>query len=306
MKLPEKYPYCHAFLRAVVQSGQLAFVQVNTADHHPLAILPYHLTHRYGFSLITPPPLSPRLGPWLFYPDNPLKPAQKRDFEHRVLTELVQKLPAVHYARIQWPYHLTNGLPWQMLGWRQTVRYSYVISLQQPLSDIWDRFKSQVRNKIRKAESMLLVESTNDWRLPLALTQQDFAYRGAKSQLSEALMARVFAALSESENCSIWVARDADGRPHAALFLVQDEVAAINLLLGSHPALRSSGATSLLLWHAIQHAHALGLAEFDFEGSHIPGVEAFFRAFGGEPRPYYQFTKASKLVRLAMAWQGRW
>jgi hypothetical protein len=46
----------------------------------------------------------------------------------------------------------------------------------------------------------------------------------------------------------------------------------------------------LIMHRMIEAAHARGL-DFDFEGSVLPGVEAFFRSFGGQLRPFYRVTK---------------
>ena len=46
-----------------------------------------------------------------------------------------------------------------------------------------------------------------------------------------------------------------------------------------------------LLGQAIQDAQAKELEIFDFEGSMLPGVEAFFRGFNGELKPYFTVWK---------------
>jgi hypothetical protein len=51
-----------------------------------------------------------------------------------------------------------------------------------------------------------------------------------------------------------------------------------------------SGAMSLLFWNAIKLASEKGLA-FNFEGSMIPGVERFFRSFGGGLTPVFYISK---------------
>ena len=69
---------------------------------------------------------------------------------------------------------------------------------------------------------------------------------------------------------------------------------------GGDPALRESGAHSLVLWEAIQAVRS-HTNQFDFEGSMLPGVERFFREFGALQTPYYAITKG-KLSLLHRAW----
>jgi lipid II:glycine glycyltransferase (peptidoglycan interpeptide bridge formation enzyme) len=59
---------------------------------------------------------------------------------------------------------------------------------------------------------------------------------------------------------------------------------------GMDEAYGDSGAKSLLFWKAINMASEKNLT-FNFEGSMIPGVERFFRSFGGELTPVYYIYK---------------
>ena len=89
---------------------------------------------------------------------------------------------------------------------------------------------------------------------------------------------------------TILVARGADGQVHAGAYLVHDDRFTYYLAGGSDPALRTSGAGSLVVWAAIRAAAERGLA-FDFEGSMIrgrrevlPGVRRRAGAVLGRPR----------------------
>ena len=83
---------------------------------------------------------------------------------------------------------------------------------------------------------------------------------------------------------------DEQGRLHAAAFIVWQESSAWYLAGGGDPALRKSGAHSLILWEAIRYVSQY-TDTFDFEGSMIPGVERFFREFGAIQTPFFTITK---------------
>ena len=98
-------------------------------------------------------------------------------------------------------------------------------------------------------------------------------------------------------NCrKIFFARDLQNRTHAALYLIWDENSAYYLMGGSDPALRNSGANSLLMWEAIQFASTV-TNKFDFEGSMIEPIERFFRSFGAKQIPYSYISKGSFLIK---------
>ncbi len=62
--------------------------------------------------------------------------------------------------------------------------------------------------------------------------------------------------------------------------------------LGTSSALgKSKQAMTWLMDQAIQRARSEGFEVFDFEGSVLPGVEEFFRGFGGTPKVYYKMRK---------------
>jgi hypothetical protein len=63
---------------------------------------------------------------------------------------------------------------------------------------------------------------------------------------------------------------------------------------GIDPAF-SSGAFSLLMWHAIQFASQV-TTRFDFEGSMIESIERFFRSFGARQVPYLHVQKINSVV----------
>jgi hypothetical protein len=66
---------------------------------------------------------------------------------------------------------------------------------------------------------------------------------------------------------------------------------------GGNPERRNSGATSLVLWEAIQ-SQPRGVEFFDFEGSMVEAIERFFRAFGARQVPYFHVShKPSRLLR---------
>ena len=93
---------------------------------------------------------------------------------------------------------------------------------------------------------------------------------------------------------------DESGRVHAVAYVVWDDAAAYYLMGGGDPELRTSGASSLLMWEAILRARNV-TDVFDFEGSMLRPVERFFRAFGGRQIPYLQVSRATRTGRAALA-----
>ena len=151
---------------------------------------------------------------------------------------------------------------------------------------------------IRKAQEACIVidfEMSADELYDLQCTQLD--ERGSKDVLSRELVRSV---ANESRNRGqgfIARAKDPEGHTHAAVFVVWDKHSAWELISAIHPDFRASGASTLVVWEAMQKA-AEQTKAWDFEGSMIENVESSFRQFGGVPVPYYELFKKAKLIQL--------
>jgi hypothetical protein len=114
------------------------------------------------------------------------------------------------------------------------------------------------------------------------------------------LLERVEAACAPRDARTALFACDEAGRVHAVVYVVWDERAAYYLMGGADPRLRTSGASSLLMWEAIMRARRV-TDVFDFEGSMLRPVERFFRAFGGHQTPYLDVIRANRPAQAALA-----
>ena len=95
-----------------------------------------------------------------------------------------------------------------------------------------------------------------------------------------------------------WIARNQRGLAVSALYMTWDSRFAYYNIGCSHPDHTTTGAMSLLMWTAIQHAGLVTKA-FNFEGSMIASVERFFRGFGGIQTPYFQVSRtSSKILKI--------
>jgi hypothetical protein len=88
----------------------------------------------------------------------------------------------------------------------------------------------------------------------------------------------------------LWGGYDREGRLHAAVFVVWQKSSAYYIAGGGDPALRASGAHSLVMWETIRQVSSY-TDTFDFEGSMLPGVERFFREFGAVQMPFFTIIK---------------
>ncbi|MEM8583811.1 MAG: GNAT family N-acetyltransferase [Bacteroidota bacterium] len=279
---------------AVGTTDQWQAAEVRDQEGKLLAYWPYVLKRRYGLpiSFGSLPPFCPRSGPWLA-PPSPKTSASRvlnRQWEHILLLE--KQLPRLPYFKAKTPYATQYLMPLLQSGWRAEKRYSYQLPTQiSSRSDIEGRFAASVRNKLRLAQKNLTLVNGTDLDELIRLMHLVYAHRkNTKTKFPELAFRQIYQAC-QYRNCSAsWTVKDSSGRTSAGGWFAHDHECLYTFILASDPSNRQHGATTLLLCEAINWAidHQL---TFDFEGSHLPGVEKFYRSFGPIPKPYFLISK---------------
>jgi hypothetical protein len=258
--------------------------------------LPYVVRRRMGLTVLDMPPLTQTLGPWIAPREG--KYATTLGFQLEVMAELIAQLPRFDVFQQNFHYAVPNWLPFYWRGFEQSTRYTYVIDDLSDLDRVWRELQENVRRNIRKAQKQLRVRTDDDIRRFVRINALTFARQGLPLPYPPTTLFRLDRACARRDSRRIFVAEDAHGQVHAALYLVWDRESAYLLLSGADPALRQSGATSLLTWEAIRFAAGV-TRRFDFEGSMVEPIERFFRHFGGRQVPYLSVRKQSRRARIA-------
>lgn len=252
------------------------------------ASLPYVLRKRFGLTVISQPALTQSLGPWLR--PSSAKYAKQLSQEKDLLQALFAQLPPYAYYNQNWHCSRKNWLPLYWQGYEQTTRYTYRIETLQDMNAVWADTQANIRTDIRKAEKQVVIRSDLPLERFIELNKKVFERQRMALPYTEALLRSIDSAAGTQNARQIFIAEDEQSRLHAGVYIIWDKDCAYYLMGGGDPDLRSSGATSLCMWHAIQFA-ATKVKTFDFEGSMLEPVERFFRAFGAKQTPYFSITK---------------
>lgn len=238
------------------------------------------------------PKLTQTLGPWLR--PSTAKYANQLTEQKDLMTELIEALPRHRYFSQNFHHSLTNWLPFYWKGFQQTTRYTYILDDLSDLDAVRNGFSSNIRGYIRKAQKQLRVESDLGLECFLQTNELTFERQGQRLPYTREFVKRIDEACKSHNARKMFFAVDDADNIHAVLYLVWTSQSAYLLMAGGDPSLRSSGASSLLVWHAIQFASGV-CRTFDFEGSMLEPVERFFRAFGARQMPYSHVTKDRRL-----------
>ncbi len=272
-----------------------------------LAGLPIWPTTTLGVRRLRQPPLTPYWGPIIGKIDGA--------YTTRLNTEM-SILRAFAEALLPWPDvtmschpSVTNWLPFFWQGYQQTTRYTYRIErlTDFPLSE--DAFQKSVRQKLRLArQNELVVQDHVEIDLVSRMFARTMARQGMAGDPDVLAVWPVLAEAARAHDCLFTTAvADKQGNLHTARAMVWDTRCAYAIFGGSDPHYRQSGAAPYSLVHEMQVAVNL-VPAYDFEGSTIEPIEAFFRSFGGTLTPYCMITRRASwglnTARVVKRWSA--
>lgn len=256
---------------------------------------PYSRETKAGINMSRQPPLTPYLGPYIFYP-NDLKPTRQDNYQHEIVRELaahLEKLPV-------WNVSCSPGLKqiglFEELKFEVRFRQTFLMDLTLSESELLAGLHPDFRRSIRKASAELTIENvpadaSELYRYQWATLER----KGTEIYYPSALLEHLVAESVAKNNGALWVAKTGE-TTEAILWNLWDNNRAYYLVGAKNPETKNNHAMTLLIWHAMMHCKALGKITFDFEGSMVPGVERFFRNFGARRELYPVLLKNNSVL----------
>ncbi|MDR0796112.1 MAG: GNAT family N-acetyltransferase [Tannerella sp.] len=253
------------------------------------AAFPYYLLRPH---LISMPFYTQTMGIWFPPFSDDTKYISVQEHRQSLCNQIIEQLKPYKSFWQNFHYEFTDWLPFYWNNYLQTTRYTYLLkSLDHP-DRMWENMSQHTRRNIKKAVEKFHI--TVKQGIPIGefmrVYAQTFERQNKKNTQDTKVLQRLIEVCRERKQGDLWGGYDPQGQLHAAVFIVWQKQSAYYLAGGGNQALRNSGAHSLVLWEAIQYA--AGYSDvFDLEGSMIPGVERFFREFGGIQTPYFSIQK---------------
>jgi Acetyltransferase (GNAT) domain len=264
-----------------------------------VAGVPLHLERMFGMTLYRKPKLTNPWGVVIEPLDGKRTTVVTREME--ALEVLAKHLNAIR-GSIVMSFHpsLQNWLPFSWHGFNVSVGATHVIEDLDSLDRVRRGFMYDVRRQIAKAiDTGIRVEPCNADEA-LKLFRATYHRQGQQLPYSGEYFRRLYLAAKSHNAGECFLARDGQGRAHAAAFVVWDKRRAHYVAAGGDPELRSSGAGVVLVWHVLQFA-AQHVGLFDFNGSAVRPIEQFVRSFGGRQTYYPRVMRWSLLPRVGLA-----
>jgi Acetyltransferase (GNAT) domain len=263
-----------------------------------VARLPYARKQKLGLTVLTQPPLTRFVGPWI----RPSTGKYERQIgiERELMDKLIEQLPPHDVYRGNFAPAVTNWLPFYWAGFEATVRYTYRLDDLSDPDRLWAVLGGNVRSRVRRAAKDVEIRTDVPLDDVLRINRTLFERQRRCSPFGDELAHRLDEACRARGARRIVAAVDAQERVRSALYLVRDATTTYLLYGGTDPEFRSTGVNSLVVWEAIRGA-CDGSDRFDFLGSMIESVERVNRAFGARQVPYFFVTRSRTHARALLA-----
>ena len=179
---------------------------------------------------------------------------------------------------IAFPFEHQDMQPFIWENYKAIPNYTYRINLEQISDgDILQMASPEKRNEQKKA----LKDGVNcvlsyDYTLTLDMVKHTFERK--QQALNNKLLSNILNEFSTPENSYSFVSY-LNKKAIAASYVLYNKDTAYYLLGGYDPSNKHNGARVMALFDAIMEAKKRGIKNFDFEGSILPEVEKYFRAF---------------------------
>ena len=280
------------WLDAVCDDWQAAIVM---KGQNVTGVWPYALQYRLRIPVLRTPKLTPYLGPHVFFPGD-IRESNRDSFEYEVVSSLLDQLPDAEV----WMLAVSPGLKqaglFRFLDLRTEVRQTFLIDLGQEEAELFANLKEPLRRNIRAAEKeMTISHDPSCLRMLYDFQKITLEDKGRSQNHRFEDLQRLFDACMQHNSGALWVAR-AEDTVLGIILQVWDKDRSYYLMGAKNPSADNYRALSALLWHGIREARNRGNRIFDMEGSMDPGVERFFRNFGGRRELYMVLRKEQNLL----------
>ncbi len=215
---------------------------------------------------------------------------QKKKSEQFKIIELIA-LELVKYKSFDYYFHpgFTNWTPLFWNDFTQQTRYTYQIDLKNDIETIQKKFHGNLRNDIKNAiNNNVVIKNNIQFDELYNIVNLTFKRQGSKAPFSQNKLKRFIEILTQRKKFISLGAYNNDGVLISACGIVLDNRSSYFLLNGIDIEKHIRGANALMILKAMEFIKEKEIEIFDFEGSMLPGVEQFYRRFGGDLVPYYR------------------
>ena len=212
---------------------------------------------------------------------------KENSLRYKISILLIEQLKK--YKTFNYYFHpkYFNWIPFYWCGFSQETRYTYQLDLTKSSDVIYSFFHEKLRNDIKNAvnSDIKIIESPN-LNLFYSTINKTFLRQGSKAPFSKEKLISFIEQINVYSSFTSFAALDNDNNTIAVCGYVFFNKKSYLILNGIDISSNIRGANALMIFESMKLLQDRGITVFDFEGSMLPGIEQFYRRFGGELVPY--------------------
>ena len=254
--------------------------------------MPYAPGRRWGITTLGMPTLTHHLRIWMDKPPD-ISDHKWLTREKQIIWLLIDDLPSYGYFSMVFEEgSFNNWLPFHWKGFRQEMRYTFVIDHMHQ-ADLDQHINRNLKRNIKEASADLTVKREVDPKVFYDMCKNTYKRQKMEMPYSFDFFSRIDAAITSHQSGVKLGAYDQQGRLNAVSYLLWDNDRAYYLLAGDDDAGRQHGASILLCREALRIAfQEKQVKAFDFCGSMLESITEIRRQFGARPEPLMKIFKA--------------
>jgi Acetyltransferase (GNAT) domain len=262
--------------------------------------LPYQIAQRApGLKVIGMPRMAHVLGP-AFAPEFTGQNFAHSTKQLSITRDLIAQLPKAAHISFRLHGGMTHTLAFAEAGFSSSVDFTVEISPDAP-EVLWRGMRDKTRNVIRRAQERLTVRELTDLNLFLDFYETNLTGKRAGNHYDRTVCYDLMTECLRRGAGRILVATGPDGEHQSAIFTIWDRRTAY-YFMSTRTLASMNGATSLLIWTAIQHAALRGLT-FDMDILHLRNKRLtnllLLTGFGGTLKPRYWVRRTAPILQVA-------
>jgi len=269
-----------------------------------VGVMPFCLKRRLGLKMISMPILTQKMGPIVCYGYERSNP-DKVSYEHKVFQALISGLPDTTCFSQNFDHKITNWLPFFWNNFKQTTRYTYLLSDIKNHESLLKNISFSKRNHIKKAEGKIKINFDLDVINFYQFLKANLKKKGEEVSYTFEQFHKIHEAAYKYNKGRTIYATDEQDEISAIIFLIWDDECAYSLITAMDSKSSANGASSLLYYKAILYCSGF-CNKFDFEGSMTKSIEHSFRQYGATQVPYFNIEKSKSYYKVYIAIKRLW
>jgi hypothetical protein len=257
-----------------------------------IGAMPFAIKRKWGVTTFGLPALTQYLSIWMDKPPD-ISDHKWLTREKQIIWNLIDELPDHGYFSMVFNEEsFNNWLPFHWRGFRQEMRYTFVID-KADASEIDLQINRNLKRNIKEASQSIHIKPVVDSEAFFTLCENTYARQKMPMPYSHDLFRKLDAAIVHHHAGVKLGAYNEQQQIISVAYLLWDQDQAYYFLAGDHEEGRQSGASILICREALRIAfeeRQVGI--FDFCGSMLESITEIRRQFGARPVPLMKIFKA--------------